>query len=142
MTYKYDGFNYVIRLNKGEKLAQCLNDFFAETKVDGAWILGLGGVQQATLGFYNLQTKQYKWKTFDKTMEVTSLQGNVAIGEDGKPVFHLHATLSDEEFNAFGGHVKDLTVGGTLEIFIHRTDDMPLTRKQNTEVGLALLELE
>ncbi|HSE29375.1 MAG TPA: PPC domain-containing DNA-binding protein [Candidatus Saccharimonadales bacterium] len=141
MTYKYDGFNYVIRLNKDERLSEALKEFLQKTEVDGAWILGIGGAQEATLGFYSLKTKQYNWRTFSDLMEVTSLQGNIAVDEDGEPVFHMHGTFAGEDFNSFGGHVKDLIVGGTLEIFVHRTDDMPLSRKHDTEVGLDLLDL-
>jgi len=141
MVYKNDGLNYVMRLKKGERLIESLQDFLQKTKVDGAWVMGIGGAQEVTLGFYNLKNKQYNWQTFTELLEVTGLQGNIAVSEDGRPVFHLHGTFCGQDFKTIGGHIKDLVVGGTLEIFIQCTGDLPLNRKHDDEVGLELLDL-
>lgn len=141
MVYKFDGFNYVVRLSKGERLAEALNNFAVKTKVDGAWILGIGGAQEVEVGFYDLNAQKYSFKMVKKLLEVTSLQGNFALNEQNETVFHLHGTFSDESLATFGGHVKDLVVGGTLELFIHRTDDMPLKRKLDDQTGLQVLDL-
>lgn len=138
MTYTFDGYNYFVRLERGERLNECMDKFFAETKVDGGWISGLGAATEVTLGFYNLETKKYQWKTFTQAMEVTALQGNVAADEVGKMMFHLHGTFADEGYQSIGGHVKDLVVGGTLELFIHRSYH-PLHREHDDDTGLQLL---
>lgn len=139
MIYLYDDFNYVIRLNKGEVLGQAIKTFATETKLEGAWLSGLGGALEATLGFFDINKKQYEWRTFKGLYEVTSLQGNLAI-KDGEPVFHLHATLADASFAAIGGHVKDLVAAATLEIFVHQLQK-PLNRVHDEEIGLPLLQL-
>lgn len=140
MTYVFDGYNYTIRLNKGEHLTAGMQDFFiAEPDATGT-LSGIGGAQQTTLGFYDLQTKEYRWKTFNALLEVTSLRGTVAFGPDGALMFHLHGTFSDAEFCSIGGHVKDLVVGGTLELFLHRSYK-PLRRNKDPEVGLNILDL-
>ena len=140
MVYSYDGFNYLIRLDEGEQLASALEQFAAQTKLEGAWLSGLGAAQQATLGFYNLDEQTYQWQEFKGLREVLSLTGNIAFDEDGKLVWHLHAVLGDDRYQTVGGHVKDLVVGGTLELFVHRAYQ-PTKRKLDKRVGLKTLDL-
>ncbi|HEX6258167.1 MAG TPA: PPC domain-containing DNA-binding protein [Candidatus Saccharimonadales bacterium] len=139
MTTKFDGSQYIIRLNKGESLMASLTEFVQKEGIKGAWVNGVGGASSAELGYFNLQTKAYEWRTFSELMEVTSLQGNLAT-HNGELAWHLHATVSDRNFQAFGGHVKELIVGATLEILLRRFV-MPLERTQDEETGLNLLDL-
>lgn len=140
MKYIFDSYNHVICLEKGENLAESLATFFNETKHEGGWIEGVGGALSVELGYYNLEKKEYQWRTFDQTLEVLSLQGTVALNESGEPVFHLHGVFSDENYQTIGGHVKNLTVGGTLELFVHRSYT-PLKRTLNPGTGLQTLSL-
>ncbi len=140
MKYSFDGFNYLMRLDEGEKLGEALEKFAQETKIEGAWVSGLGGAQRATLGFYDLDKKEYDWRDFTDLREVASLTGNLARDEKGDLVFHLHVVLGDREFNTVAGHLKDLTAGATLELFIHRAYQ-PTKRKMDERVGLKTLDL-
>lgn len=140
MNHVFDGFNDVIRLQKGERLMGCLEKFVQENELPGAWVSGLGGASDLTLGFYDLDKKEYQWQMFDGLREVVSLTGNISFDEDGRPVFHLHGVFGDRQFQTIGGHVKDLTAGATLELFIHRTYK-PLRRKADGDTGLELLDL-
>lgn len=141
MTYSFDEYNYVIKLTQGERLTDALEQFMRETKINGAWLNGLGGATNATLGFYDLAAQTYQWQTFNDLREVLSLTGNIALDETGKPMFHLHGVLGDREYQTVGGHVKELVAGATLELFVHRTWK-PLARKKDSEVGLQTLDLE
>lgn len=141
MTYKFDGYNYILKLQLGEKLIENLNIFAKEKQLGSAWLNGLGGASETTLGYYNLETREYEWRDFAELMEITSLQGNLAWA-DGEPVWHVHASLSNREFAAFGGHVKELTAGATVEVFLHtRFKDEKLERVHDDEIGLKLLNI-
>ena len=140
MVSLFDGYNHIIRLQRNERLAAALQQFMAEQDVQGAWLSGIGGAVEVELGFYDLETRAYRWRTFSRLLEITSLQGNIALDPDGKPICHLHGTFSDDTYQAIGGHVKDLVVGGTCELFVHRTY-RPLHRHHDDEVGLAILDL-
>ena len=140
MTFSFDGFNYLIRLDKGERLAESLTQFAKETKIEGAWVNGLGGTLEATLGFYDLDKQEYHWQQFDGLRELVSLTGNLAYDEDGKFVFHLHGVLADDRFQTVGGHVKDLVAGATVELFVHRAYQ-PTKRKMESSVGIKALDL-
>lgn len=141
MTHSFDGFNYLIRLEKGERLSECIDRFAAETKIEGAWLSGVGAASDVELGFYHLSSKEYKWRTFGGMMEIVSLAGNLAYNEEGKMVFHLHGVFADDEYQTVGGHVKDFVAGATVEIFVHRAYQ-PMHRKHDDETGLQLLDLQ
>ena len=140
MTYSFDGYNYLMRLETGERLNEALEKFAAETNIDGAWLSGLGAASNIMLGFYQLSVKSFKARTIGQTMEVVSLTGNIALDESGKVVFHLHGVFADEDYNTIGGHVQDLVTGATLELFVHRAYK-PTYRKHDDATGLQLLEL-
>lgn len=140
MTYSFDGYNYLIRLNRGERLSEAIEQFCNDTKIEGAWLNGLGAASDITLGFFNLSTKDYKWRTFGQMMEVASLTGNLARDDQGKMMFHLHGVFADDEYQTVGGHVKDLVAGATLELFVHRAYQ-PTHRTLDDETGLQLLDL-
>ncbi|MEK7152758.1 MAG: PPC domain-containing DNA-binding protein [Patescibacteria group bacterium] len=140
MTHSFDGFNYLIKLNKGERLSEAIEQFIQETKVEGAWVSGVGAALEATLGFYDLDAKAYQWQTFGELREIVSLSGNLAFDEQGKMMYHLHGVLSDRQYQTVGGHIRDLVAGGTVELFVHRAYQ-PMKRKLDPAVGLQTLDL-
>lgn len=135
----FDGFNDFVRLAKGERLSDFLTGF-KPSDFPGAWVSGLGGVSEVTLGFYDLDAKEYRWKTFTGLRELTALQGNLAYDGQGNLMLHAHGTLADADYASIGGHIKDFVVAGTVELFLHRSYK-PLNRKHDDEVGLPLLDL-
>ena len=141
MTHKFDGYNYLLRFDKDELLIAALTDFVKKQGIKAAWVSGLGGAQWAELGFYDLPATTYRWQRFDELLEVTALQGNIAW-KDSEPALHLHGTLTNSQFQAIGGHVKELAVAGTCELFLHTIfGDEKLTRSANETTGLSLLDL-
>jgi predicted DNA-binding protein with PD1-like motif len=141
MKYRFDGYNWLVRFDKGERLVEGLTQLVRQEDIRGAWISGLGGALSAELGFYNLETQEYEWKKFDQLMEITNLQGNVAW-QDDEPILHIHGTFSDKNMQAFGGHVKELVVGGTCEVLLHRWyEEEGLGRDKDQLTGLNLLDL-
>lgn len=138
----FDGYNYVIKLKKGERLTEALDTFAAaEPDLVGAWISGLGGALEMTLGFYDLDAHKYQWRTFTGLYEVTALTGNLALDEQGKLVPHLHGTFADAQYRAIGGHVKELVTAATVELFVHGTWK-PLKRRTDPDIGIKTLDLE
>ena len=75
--------------------------------------------------------------------EITSLVGNVTRKDD-EPYLHIHINFSDEEGNAFGGHLVKVNISATCEIIISEiiADEIDgnVGRKFNDEIGLNLLD--
>ncbi len=140
MKYQKTDSRYVVRLDKGEQLMVCLRELIASESIAAAWVQGLGGAANAELGYYDLASREYRWQKFDELMEITSLQGNISTDESNQPVVHLHGSFSRADFSAIGGHVKELEVGGTCELFITEVP-LSLVRRQDEAVGLKLLDL-
>lgn len=140
MKYSFDGYNYVIKLTKGERLSQAVEQFASETKIYGGWVDGLGAVLEITLGYYDLDKKEYQWQVFDGLRELSSLTGNLALDEQGKIMLHAHGTVADSSYQVLGGHIKDLVAGATVELFVHRSYQA-WKRKPDPDVGLQTFDL-
>lgn len=140
MKYYQSGSNYIMICEKGESLFDQLLEFAQDSGVKTAWLQGLGAALSLELGYYTVETREYHWRTFDNPpYEITAMQGNIVTDTTtGKPLLHMHGTFSDENFQAFAGHIRHLTVGGTCEIFIE-TLDTPLTRRHDERSGLATI---
>jgi len=141
MTHSFDGYNHLVRLERGERLSDYIEQFIAESRIEGGWVNGVGAASDVELGFYQLNSKAYKWRKFGSMMEIVSLAGNLAYDEEGKMMFHLHGVFADDEYQTVGGHVKDFVAGATVELFIHRSYQ-PMHRKHDDDTGLQLLDLK
>lgn len=105
------------------------------------FMYGLGGVQSAELGYYDLEQHQYHWHKRSDVVEILSLQGSISQANDDQAFLHVHATLGTDQLQAIGGHVKQLIVGGTAEIKLIPGDDA-VKRQDDADTGLSLLDLE
>lgn len=139
MTHKKVPNGYIVRLDKDEKLIEQLKKFALTHKIKSGWLSGLGAAAGATLGFYDVDNQQYEWHDITSLAEITNLTGNIAWHKDD-PVVHVHGTFSSKNLKAYGGHVKELIVGGTCEIFITEFDQT-ITRKHDDNTGLTSLEI-
>lgn len=129
---------YLVVLDKGEEIIETLTSFAAREKIEGAAVLGIGGVTDVTLGFFDRAKKEYLKKTLTGFYELTSLVGNISM-LSSKQFCHLHAVVSGADMTPFSGHLFKATVSLTAEIFIR-----PLTkieREFNAEIGLNLIHL-
>jgi predicted DNA-binding protein with PD1-like motif len=141
MHYTKSNNTFIVRLEKGEQLVAQLTALIEQENITSAWVNGLGGVSSAELGFYDLPNQTYHWTTFDELMELTSLQGNIAVGDDGKPALHLHGSFARSDMSGIGGHIKECEVGGTVELYIEQWQGAPLQRVTDPKIGLKLLDL-
>lgn len=127
----------VIRFEKGERLLETFRVWLASRDIKGAFFYGLGGALSLRVGSYDITTKEYTFKEFSgEHFEVLNLVGNVALLEENIKI-HSHISFSDSQFCSYGGHLEELEVGATLELYLHILE--PLVRQGNEEVGLALL---
>ncbi|HSX28270.1 MAG TPA: PPC domain-containing DNA-binding protein [Candidatus Saccharimonadales bacterium] len=140
MTYSFDGDTYIVVLKKDEELLQELRNFVQQTDLKAAWLSAVGGALGVELGYYNLEKREYQWRTFEQLCEIVSLQGNISRDEKNKPAIHLHGVFADEAYQTIGGHVNKLIVGGTCEVML-REFSQPLARQFDDETGLRLLQI-
>lgn len=135
---KFDSY-LVLRLEKDEEIISALKEGIKRAGIEGAFFYGLGVGKNLELGFFDAHTKNYVKKKFSDEYEFTSLAGNITV-VDGQIMVHCHVTITDEKFQAFGGHLFEGTVPATLEIIL-LPFGQPLTRHLDSATGLNLLEL-
>jgi len=139
MKVKKINGNYLIKIFKGEKIVESIINFCKGTGIDSGAFHGIGAANSIELLTYNSKKKNYSSKVLEKDMEILNITGNVAF-LDGNHVVHAHITLSDDKFEAFGGHLKEGIISGTLELVF--TDlKTKLSRKYDSETGLNLLDI-
>ncbi len=140
MISKGFGGKYFVRIDKGEEIIQSLKIFCEKNSITSGSITGIGAVSKATIGFFDTKTKQYHQKELKEGYEIANLVGNISI-MDNEIYFHIHATLSDADCNAFGGHLNSAVVSGTCEIIIDAISG-EMGRKHDKGIGLNLLSAE
>lgn len=129
----------LVRFEKGEELVSGLLGIFSKEERKTGSFTVIGATSEIELGFYSLEKKAYHWQTFIGEYEITGGVGNISHFE-GSPIVHLHTTIADEAFRAFGGHVRKLVVGATCEVSLVFHDEK-LEREFVPEIGLNLWKL-
>jgi len=105
--------------------------------IKSGWLLGIGAVNDVTLGIFDLKSRRYVKRTFRADHELVSITGNVArLGRD--PILHIHALIADRRFRTFGGHLFSARCCVTVEVML-QPGTARLRRRPDPETGLNLL---
>lgn len=139
---KFKRFNdvYMVRIDLGEEIMEALGSLCRSENIRLAQVNAIGATDQAVIGVYDLKDQAYREEKLTGFMEITSLTGNITFVND-KPYIHLHATVADQQHTIHGGHVINMRVGATCEMFV-RVLDSSVGRVRNEELGINLWELE
>ncbi len=130
--------NYILRIDKGEEIIDSIKKACTEKQIKAGGIIGVGAVDELKIGLYNVDNKEYLSETLKGAYEVTNLTGNIST-MNGEIYLHLHITVTDENYNAKGGHLNFARVGGTCEIIIEEIKDT-LERKKDPVTGLNIYD--
>jgi len=122
------------RLFSGENILEELEKVCGKHNIRTAVVIsGIGQLKEFKLGYFR-EKGDYAPEAFDEAHELLSLSGNI-IKQDGKYLFHLHATLGNQTKEAIGGHLIDGYAEVTNEIILLKTE-LELERKMEDETGL------
>lgn len=130
---------FVLVFGTGEQVTAPLLEFARANEIAAASLTGIGAFERATLGYFELSKRDYKRIAIEEQVEVVSLVGNVACGDDG-PKLHAHVVVGRKDGSASGGHLLEGVVRPTLEIVLVETP-AHLRRKMDPATGLALIDL-
>jgi len=131
---------FLLVLDRGDAMPAVLLEFAAAQEIRGAHVTALGACERATIAYWNASTKKYEKIEVGEQVEIVSLIGNIARGEDGKPRIHAHVALGKRDGTLIGGHLVEAHIYPTLEIVLE-TFDVAIERKTHAETGLALIAL-
>lgn len=133
-----DSRRYVLRFDKGEELFSSLIQFCESEQIEAAPFTAIGASDGVTLSFYHGHERKYSDKAIDDELEIISLNGLVG-NIDGKTMIHAHGSFSDRNMALRGGHVKELIVGSTCEVFLIKLEGK-IIREFDPETGLNLMK--
>ena len=140
MQFQKVGKDYLINIDKDEKVVETLTRFCKENGIKNAKLSGIGAVKKTEIGAYDLLKKEYIKREYSEILELLSLEGNVAL-KDGQPFIHAHVVLSDHNMQTLGGHLFETTVGVAGEFFLTQFDGNAY-RELKPDIGLACMCLE
>lgn len=134
------GRRVVARLVQGEDVVRALVELCRRFKVHAGEVRVVGALKSAELVEYDQAKRSYRPpRRIELPMEVLSLQGNVSTDGDG-PRPHLMLVASretDAGLQVFGGRLLSGAVF-SCEAVVESWDDLPLERKLDRELGLAV----
>jgi predicted DNA-binding protein with PD1-like motif len=122
----------------GDEVMSTLTSFAAKNALSGTHFTAIGAFQSATLGYYDWNKKDYKRIPVAEQVEVVSLVGDIAAGENDKSKVHAHVVLGRTDGTALAGHLIEATVRPTLELILTESPHH-LHRVHDPTTGLALI---
>src|SRR5436305_5964176 len=129
--------DFLLVLDDGDDVLGSLIAFAQQSGITGASLQGIGAFSQATIAYWNKETKVYEEIAVDEQVEVLSIAGSLATSGDEVKI-HAHVVIGRRDGSAIGGHLLRATCFPTLEVFI--TDlGARLTREKDPDTGLMLL---
>jgi predicted DNA-binding protein with PD1-like motif len=129
---------YAVVFYKGDEALSGLTDFAIKYGVGDAHFTGIGAVRSATVAWLDAPNKIYHRIAVPEQAEVLSLIGDVATF-NGKPVVHMHGVLGRSDGTTTGGHVFELNVNPTLEVFV-TVNSTPLKKRPDEASGMKVID--
>ena len=134
MQYRQFKNTYMVRIDPGEDIVDSLKMLCENEHIRLGRVEAIGATDHAVIGVYDLTKKEYCPEQIDEFMEIASLNGNITE-MDGKPYIHLHTTLADQKHVIHGGHVLEMQVGATCEMFVTVLDG-EVKRQKDERFGI------
>lgn len=130
---------FVLVFEKGDPVIAEVTAFAKRNGVTGGHFSAIGAFSDATLGYFDRTTRQYRKIPVPEQVEVVSLLGDVALDGD-EPKVHAHAVVARADGTVAGGHLLEAHVWSTLELVLAESP-RHLRRRTDPETGLALIDL-
>jgi predicted DNA-binding protein with PD1-like motif len=130
---------YAVVLDQGDEVVESLTSFARAHGLDASQITAIGAFSEATLGYFDRASKEYRKIPVREQVEVLSLVGDIALDGDA-PKLHAHVVLGKSDGAALGGHLLEARVWPTLEVVVTESP-RHLRRRMDPASGLALIDL-
>lgn len=139
MEYRKFEQGYVLRLDPGDEVVECLTRLAKEEEISLATLTGLGAAKDITVGLFSVTEKKFYGKRCEGEYEISSLVGNITR-KDGEPYLHVHIAFGNPaQGEVYAGHLTSCIISATAEIFV-QTWRGEVGRRFSEEIGLNLLE--
>ena len=134
---------FVIRLEDGDVIPNCLNDFAEKHGVRHGHVIIVGGIGGGRMVVGPRRSDEMPVEPMllpiDGVHEVVGV-GVIAPGEDGKPVLHIHAALGRSGQTITGCLRPGVKTWKVVEAVLYEIVGAEATRVNDGKTGFALLE--
>lgn len=137
LLHRDGGASYALIFDAGDEVMTELVSFAKEHDLEASDFTALGAFSGATLGFFDIEQKDYRKIPVEEQVEVLTLVGNITL-EKGEPKVHAHTVLGLADGTTRGGHLLEARVRPTLELVLTESP-VQLRRRFDPEAGLALI---
>jgi predicted DNA-binding protein with PD1-like motif len=132
---------WAVVFETGDEFMAGLARFAADQQLDASQLTAIGAFERATLGYFDMQKKDYTRIPVDEQVEVLALVGDITDDKDGTaPKIHAHVVVGRADGSTRGWHILEAWVRPTLEVIVSEAP-RHLRRKTDPATGLALIEL-
>ena len=131
---------FALVFDTGDEVIAKLTNIAKENDLTAASLTAIGAFSDATLGYFDMERKEYKEIPVDEQVEVLSLVGDIAPKDDGEPQVHAHVVVGRSDGATRGGHLLEAHVRPTLEVVLVESPEH-LQRRTDAETGLPLIDL-
>jgi uncharacterized protein len=142
------GRRYLLVLEQGDELMAEVKSFAERERLRAAEFTGIGAVSSAKLAAFDPDTREYVDIPDPGQTELVSLNGRVTLPKDADPAnppaerqLHVHCVLSHEDGSAVAGHVFELVIRPTCEVFVTESAEH-VARGEDPESGLPVISLD
>ncbi len=142
------GRRYVLVLERGDELMAEVKAFAERERLRAAEFTGIGAVSSAKLAAFDPDNREYVDIPDPGQTELASLNGRITLPRDadsGAPPeerqLHVHCVLSREDGSTIAGHVFELVIRPTCEVFVTESAEN-LARVEDPDSGLPVISLD
>ncbi|MFW9895416.1 MAG: PPC domain-containing DNA-binding protein [Candidatus Thorarchaeota archaeon] len=128
------------KVEPDEDLIIAITEMVQNHHIKSGLINCIGALKKFTVGYFNLESKEYERKTIEENIELVSCIGNISY-KDNEPIIHLHLSIGNRDYSTIGGHLfSPSIVSITGEVYIIEIDN-ELHRDLDPKLNLSLLNL-
>jgi uncharacterized protein len=135
---------FVIRLEDGDKLPDCIEKFAVEKKIKAAQVILIGGIGSGQIVVGPRHSDEMPPDPMllpvDGAHEVVGL-GLIAPDDDGKPVLHMHAAMGRSGSTMTGCIRPGVITWLVGEVIVYEITGMNIKRSPDSRSGFKLLDV-
>ena len=135
-------------LERDDELMAEVQSFAERERLRLAEFTGIGAVSSAKLAAFDPDKREYVDIPDPGQAELVSLNGRITLPKDADPAnppderqLHVHCVLSHEDGSTVAGHVFELVIRPTCEVFVTESAEQ-VARREDPDSGLPVISLE
>src|SRR5512142_3508968 len=129
----------VLVFETGDEVVSTMQAFAAAQRLAAARFTAIGAFREATLGYFDWESKAYEKIFVREQVEVLALVGDVTLDHED-PQVHAHVVVGKRDGTAHGGHLLAAHVRPTLEVMLIESPGY-LVRRFDPRFGLPLIDI-